>query len=260
MLRWRISTCARVHASRASRSKMTRSWYLSARIIASSRVFATRGREGDARGLAGLQAHALAQREDGVEHRARRVRERPLFDDGERRGGRAAPPEEAAAVGLVLRRADGLALGADDVDAPDRLVLARTRAAAREQRVLGGDEFRLDEEVAEGRVRHVRGVRREHDLGVARHLDVARARRLVRQRDATNLGVVLGRDDDLGVRDDTVVGAEDVNLVFREGDFVGARPARGRLIPGRPDGAACARRAGSRRSRSGRARRPRASA
>ena len=38
----------------------------------------------------------------------------------------------------------------------------------------------------------------EHDLGVGRDLDVAPHAAHVGERDAADLGIVLGRDDDLG--------------------------------------------------------------
>src|SRR3712207_8587424 len=52
-------------------------------------------REHDAHLLVGLEAHAPAQREDRVEHGARGVRERAVFEDGGGIGRRPATPQEA---------------------------------------------------------------------------------------------------------------------------------------------------------------------
>ena len=187
------------------------------------------GRERDARRCARLYANARAQAPDGIEHGAHGVRERAILRDGNGVARRAPAPQEARAVCLVLCRSDCLAFDDHQVYAPDFALLLRARAAARKQRVRFRDELGFDGKVAESRVRRVRRRRVEDDFAVARDFDFTRARRLVRECRAAQLGVVFRRDDDLGARPDACVEPPDFDPVFRERDFVIARRAQSRL-------------------------------
>jgi hypothetical protein len=64
---------------------------------------------------------------------------------------------------------------------------------------------RLQEELAERRMRRVVERAAQHRLDVARDLDLARAVAAVRERDPPDLHVVLGRDRHLQARLDLVV-------------------------------------------------------
>jgi hypothetical protein len=93
----------------------------------------------------------------------------------------------------------------------------------------------LDEEVAEGRVREVGIVRRQHDLRVAGQLDRPVAGAKVRDHHPPQLGVVFGRHDDLGPRLDPVVHAAEDGAVGREGDLVLLGLPAGGLVGRGPD-------------------------
>src|SRR5258705_4599887 len=77
-------------------------------------------------------AHAMAQDEDRIKHRANRVRERSTVDDRERAPGAAAATEETGPVGLDLRLPHGLAVDNGEVRGPD-LRLARRAPSSRRQ-------------------------------------------------------------------------------------------------------------------------------
>ena len=154
-------------------------------------------REVDARGPAGGQAHAAPQARDRVEHRARRVGQRAPVLDRAGVADAAAAPQEPRAVGLVLRRADGLSLDRRHVRDPDRLFVLRARPPRGEDRFEMGHELRLDEEVGERGMGPVGGRRRERQLRVRRDFDLARPGSEVRDGNEPDLRVVLRRDHDL---------------------------------------------------------------
>ena len=81
------------------------------------------GGERHRRGLARLQPHARPQREDRIEDRAGRSRERTVLLQRHRVAHRSPPAEEAGAVGLAAHRADPFVARYRP--------RARTRAAAR---------------------------------------------------------------------------------------------------------------------------------
>ena len=95
-------------------------------------------------------------------------------------------------------------------------------------------------------MRRVGRGRREHELGVRGDLDLARPRAEVRERDAADLGVVLGRDDDLERRRDAAVAPVELGAVLGEDDLVASRLDAARLVARRPDLAALQCRAGRR--------------
>ncbi len=180
------------------------------------------------------EAHALAQAHDGVEQHAGGAGERaPVERLGVLRA--AAPAEEVAAVALPLHRTLRPALLADDVHREELGVLRGARPAPTEQRVALGHVLRLDEELAEGGVGEVVGVRREHDLGVARDLELPRALAVVRHLQPAHLDVVLGRDGDVELRSDLVVGPLEGRLLHGEGDQVVRGFPGGRVVRRGPD-------------------------
>ncbi len=111
---------------------------------------------------------------------------------------RPRPMNRARSVSYSVARADAAA-AAEHVDEVDA-VGARPRTARAEQRIPLGHGRGLDEEVAERRMREVGAGRGEHDFGVAGQIEAARPMAVVGDRDAPQLGVVFGRDDDLGAR------------------------------------------------------------
>ena len=137
------------------------------------------GAEGTAHGFAGWDSYAAAQTEHWIEHRAGRIRQRPVFHHRNRIGGRVAPAEEPTAISFVLHSAYQIALDNHHVSAPDGLVLARTLAAMCQNCVFRREEFRFDEKVTESRMGGISLRRVENHLCVACQFDLARARRAV---------------------------------------------------------------------------------
>ena len=121
-----------------------------------------------------------------------------MFDNGRpsttagRRPDRAAAAEEASPVGLVLDDAVGVILDGRHVRRPDPLLVVRTRPARRQQRAGLGIELGLDEQVLERRMGDVGRLRCQHQLLIRRELELAGPRAEVGERDAPDLGVVLG--------------------------------------------------------------------
>ena len=107
-----------------------------------------------------------AEAEDRIQHRAHRVRERTSVDDRGRGADRPTPAEEARPVRLVLDDPAGLLLDDGDMGGPDRLLVAGSWSAGRQEGPDLGDELGLHEQVLEGRVRDIGRLGREDDLGV----------------------------------------------------------------------------------------------
>ena len=82
------------------------------------------------------------------------------------------------------------------------------------------------------------GVRCEHDLDQARHLDLAQQLGVVDQRDPAHLDVVLGGYRDLEPGLDAVVRAREKGIVGAEGHPVAFGLAAHRLVGGGPEQAA----------------------
>ncbi len=101
--------------------------------------------EGDACDSAGCDPQALTQREDGVEHCADGVRQGSANCRSGSGGLSAA--EEPRAVGLVLLRAQHLALDDGEMGGPDRGLGRRPGAAGGDQRAVLRQILGLDEEL-----------------------------------------------------------------------------------------------------------------
>ncbi len=147
------------------------------------------------RRFVGRQGEGTADRHDGVEHRPRRVRQgrravRTVQHHGV--GRRSAAADEPGAVGLVRLHAGNGTRRCQQVEHPWHLLPRCATPPRAEDRLPLGQDFGLHEQVAEAAVGEVGIQRGEHDLRVARHLDVAGAGRMVGERDAADLDVVLG--------------------------------------------------------------------
>ena len=106
---------------------------------------------------------------------------RERFDHREWIGSRATATEESRPVGFVLHGADHGTIGEHYMHAPDRGLGTSVLAPVRQQCILRREEFRFDKKVAKSRMRCV-GLRRgEYDFGIAGHLDLPCARRIVGQ-------------------------------------------------------------------------------
>ena len=222
--------CTWVKAIENARAAALPSRYLRASAERGGAIRRDAGGERHAHEGARRQPHALAQRGDRIEHRAGRAGQRAAVER-ERVGERAAAAEEPRAIGLPLdgaaeaghrRRARGTPTTGASSAARGRRLNSRPALCAIE---LG-----LDEQLAERRVREVVLGTRQHDLGVAGDLDLARPVAAVGDRQPPHLDVVLGRDGDLELRLEVAVAPAERDLVEIEGRLV-AGPA-----PGRPAG------------------------
>jgi hypothetical protein len=99
---------------------------------------------------------------------------------------------------------------------PAPRLVAAARPARRQNRALVATPLRLDEQVRERRVRAVRVRWREHDLAVARQLDVALDAGVVHDRDTTDFRHVVGNDRDIESRLDLSVTAIERDAIGRE--------------------------------------------
>ena len=153
------------------------------------------GGEHDARAGSRRQAETPPQAEDRVQHGPRGIGERPALDHRHRRADPATSPQETRAVRLVLRASHARSLHRHHVGGPDALLLVAAGQARGEEGVELRQRFGLHEEVGEGRMRGIRPRRREHELGIGGDVDLARLAAQIDERDPTDLGVVLGRDE-----------------------------------------------------------------
>ena len=132
----------------------------------------------------------------------------------------------------------GVALDDGEMRGPDARLLGRAPATRREQRADRRQVFGLHEELGERRMRLVGGARRQHELRIGSDLDRAHAIAHVRERDATDLGIALGRHDHVERRRQVAVATHELGPVLAERHLVGVRFDARRLIPSRPDLAA----------------------
>ena len=153
----------------------------------------------DGHGLIGRERDDAAARRDRVQHRAGRVRQRPCRAERPRRLQRTAAADEARAIGLVRDRTHprfgrarhAHAVHSHQVEHPRRCLLGRARAARAQHGRRSIEDLGLHEQLAEGRVQFIRDGTREHDLGVAGHLDRAAHVAVVGDAQAPQLDVVL---------------------------------------------------------------------
>src|SRR4029450_11252580 len=96
----------------------------------------------------------------------------------------------------------------------------------------------LDEEIGERGVRRVVARPRQPDLGVRRYFDLPRLAAEIRDRDAADLGIVLGRDEHLESREEIAVATLDLGAILQERRLVAVGLDAGGLQARRPDGAA----------------------
>ena len=75
---------------------------------------------------------------------------------------------------------------------------------------------------------------RQHQLGVGRDLDLARAASGIGDRDPADLRIVFGGDEDIQSRRQRAVASGELGAVFVEGDIIVVRLDPGRLEARRP--------------------------
>ena len=120
------------------------------------------------------------------------------------------------------------------MSAPDRLIGSRSRPAHRQERRALRQPLGLHEQIPERRVRAV-GVRlREHNLQIARELDLAHSRGMIRYRDLSHFGRLARSNGDLHYRLDIVVPAMERHAVARESHAIPGCFRADRLMTRRP--------------------------
>ena len=141
----------------------------------------------------GRQLDGRSQAEDRIEHAAEGSRQRGSGNQHSRPAKRAAPTDEAQAVGLPLQ----VTRTNQRVKHPRPGLLVGAGPPSRQQPGALRDALRLDEQLRERRVRRMGGGVVQNHLEIARHLEPPRGRRPVAHADPTNLQVVAGRDGDV---------------------------------------------------------------
>ena len=202
----------------------------------------------------------------GAGRRPDRARCRPCWTAGGRRSPRSAgrtswprPRNRARSVstsGLPTASPSTIARCAAQISGSRR----RAPPPRRQDGAQLGEILGRDEQLREGRMRDVVGLRRQHQFGIGGHVDLARPVAGIGDRDAADLGVVFGRDEHLQRGRQRAVAPGELGAILVEDDVIGVGFDAAGLEAGRPDLAAARRRAGRRRSPSRRRWRPRATA
>ena len=183
----------------------------------------------------GLQPEAAAEREDGIDHRARAPAQlRTLVERGRSAGG-PAPSEEPAPIGLAGDLTHALLPGRHHVGAPHPLLGGSTGPPRSRDRRAPGMPRGLDEEAPEGRMGAIGIGRSEDELAVAGELDLAGDAAVVGERHPPHLRRVVGDGGDLRPRLDRPVGPVKDDPVGGQGDVVGVGPGTDGLVGGGPD-------------------------
>ena len=147
----------------------------------------------------------------------------------------AAPAQKTRAAAFPFGRRLRSSVDAERVEGPGARFGCGAWPTSAEQGGTVRQVLGLDEQLAEGRVRHVVFLTPEHDLGVARDLDLSRTLALVGEREASDFHVLFGRDDHLELRLDAVVGASKHRALVRERDQVVVGFLRRGLVGRRPE-------------------------
>ena len=121
---------------------------------------------------------------------------------------------------------------------PDFLVCRRPAPPRRQDRTQIGKILSGDEQLHESRMCDVVGLQAKHQLGVRRHVDVTCTVAVIRDRDAPNLGVILGRDEHFQLCREGSIPPGVFGPVFVERDFIVIGLGAARLEAGRPNIAA----------------------
>ena len=137
----------------------------------------------------------------------------------------------------IRARPCGCPSQAEDMNRPELFRIGSAGPSPAQQRAAVGLVFRFDEQLAERGVRQVRRRRGEDDLGVAGHLNLARAIRIVHDRQPADFDIVLGGDDDVEPGREAVVDAMERRALRRQRHQVVRRVDAVRIRGRRPDGA-----------------------
>ena len=179
----------------------------------------------DRRRSARVERHSTADRGDRVQHRALGARERSLIDHC----------NEPHAVGLERNLAAFRPVHGHQMKHPRYLLFGGAWTAGAQDRPAPADDFRLHEQIAEGRMQRVRRGRCEHDLSVAGELNGVRIPRSIGDVNPPQFDVIFGGHHDLGMRFEVEVAAAKFRSPFGEDRFVMFRLLERGLIRGRPE-------------------------
>ena len=196
------------------------------------------GRDVNRRRLLRIESHPVSDRDDRVQNRALLAGQPAGIGHRLRGGDRASASDERHAVGLVgnVQRFDSV--DGHQVEHPGRVLLQRTGSPRAQDGLPLRDDLRLHEEIGERRMQRVRGRRRESDFRVTRDLDRPPRPRTVGDAKSAQFDVVFRRDDDLGMRFESVVAPAKFGARFGEYRLVVRRALPRRLMRGRPELAA----------------------
>ena len=114
-------------------------------------------------------------------------------------GHAVAAANESRAIRFVRRFSDGPSMHRHEVHQARYGFAVRARTARAQDRLSRADDLGLYEQIGERRVERVRGSRGEDHFRVADDVDGPRPACEVGDAHSSQLDVVFGRDDDLGV-------------------------------------------------------------
>ena len=146
----------------------------------------------------------------------------------------AAAAEEPSPVGFHLRLSHGAAIDDGEVRGPDFGLARRSPSPRRQNGADVGQIFGFDEQLGKGWMRDVGSLGRQHELGIGGDVDLPHAAAGVRDRDATDLGIVFRRDEHLHRRRERSVAARELGAILIESDIVVVGLDAARLKSGRP--------------------------
>ena len=109
---------------------------------------------------------------------------------------------------------------------PRHRLVGGSRSARADDGLQRSHQFGLHEQFAEGRMQGIGNGRRKHHFGIAGQLDRAAAARTIVDRGASQLDIVLGRNDDLGMYVEVHFTAAEFGAGVREYGFVASRLAQ----------------------------------
>ncbi len=121
--------------------------------------------------LPGAHAQPMTQAEDRVNDKTLTVSR--FLDGAHRAGKRPSPPDEPGPVGFKPQGFDVIFFKCEAVTDPHRRIALLAGPSVREERLLSGYRFCLDEHLVERGMLAVRVVRRHRKLNVARQIEMA---------------------------------------------------------------------------------------
>ncbi len=132
----------------------------------------------------------------------------------------AASPQKTGTIGFVFELPHDRALDGHVMGRPDFRLGAGAPPPGRQQHAQIGRELGLDEQLRECGMSRIGRRRRQRELAVRGDIEIDCAVARIRNRHASDLGVVLRGYDDLEGRDDCRVDADEFRPVLAECDFI----------------------------------------